>query len=184
MVSKDSTTIVEGTGLKELTVNRVAWIGTRPRYQVISTRKLWTSSNYQVRLSRIVECRYWNRKKTSHWRCFWTQNSRAAVSEGIVSGGEQLLWTFKAVDALELEGDFSDRRKRISRSQKNLRQIGAENAGLEGSNFIARLKSEERNWIHASTDECGKHDWSEVSEPTKKYVLPFTKCCISFSDYY
>ena len=75
--------------------------------------------------------------------------TRAAVEEGIVSGGGTALVNVqKVVDALELEGDLATGAKIVSRSlEEPLRQI-AENAGLEGSVIVARLKSEEkRNWI-------------------------------------
>ena len=50
----------------------------------------------------------------------------------------------KVVDALELEGDLATGAKIVSRSlEEPLRQI-AENAGLEGSVIVARLKSEEK----------------------------------------
>ncbi len=79
--------------------------------------------------------------------------TRAAVEEGIVSGGGTALVNVqKVVDALELEGDLATGAKIVSRSlEEPLRQI-AENAGLEGSVIVARLKSEEKGIGYNAAD--------------------------------
>ncbi|PYN55756.1 MAG: molecular chaperone GroEL, partial [Candidatus Rokuibacteriota bacterium] len=69
--------------------------------------------------------------------------TRAAVEEGIVpGGGVALLRAAKAIDALKLEGDEKVGSLIVKRAlEEPIRQI-VENAGLEGSVIVEKVKNE------------------------------------------
>ena len=174
VVSKDSTTIVEGAGSKELIANRVALI----RAQAQDTTSDFDREKLHERLAKLsggvavikVGAATETELKEKKLRIEDALNAtRAAVEEGIVSGGGTALVNVqKVVDALELEGDLATGAKIVSRSlEEPLRQI-AENAGLEGSVIVARLKSEEKGiGYNAATDEWVNMIEAGIVDPTK-----------------
>lgn len=174
VVSKDSTTIVEGAGSKELIANRVALI----RAQAQDTTSDFDREKLHERLAKLsggvavikVGAATETELKEKKLRIEDALNAtRAAVEEGIVSGGGTALVNVqKVVDALELEGDLATGAKIVSRSlEEPLRQI-AENAGLEGSVIVARLKSEEKGiGYNAATDEWVNMIVAGIVDPTK-----------------
>ena len=174
VVSKDSTTIVEGAGSKELIANRVALI----RAQAQDTTSDFDREKLHERLAKLsggvavikVGAATETELKEKKLRIEDALNAtRAAVEEGIVSGGGTALVNVqKVVDALELEGDLATGAKIVSRSlEEPLRQI-AENAGLEGSVIVARLKSEEKGiGYNAATDEWVNMIGAGIVDPTK-----------------
>ena len=174
VVSKDSTTIVEGAGSKDLIANRVALI----RAQAQDTTSDFDREKLHERLAKLsggvavikVGAATETELKEKKLRIEDALNAtRAAVEEGIVSGGGTALVNVqKVVDALELEGDLATGAKIVSRSlEEPLRQI-AENAGLEGSVIVARLKSEEKGiGYNASTDEWVNMIEAGIVDPTK-----------------
>ena len=174
VVSKDSTTIVEGAGSKELIANRVALI----RAQAQDTTSDFDREKLHERLAKLsggvavikVGAATETELKEKKLRIEDALNAtRAAVEEGIVSGGGTALVNVqKVVDALELEGDLATGAKIVSRSlEEPLRQI-AENAGLEGSVIVARLKSEEKGiGYNAATDEWVNMIEEGIVDPTK-----------------
>ena len=174
VVSKDSTTIVEGAGSKDLIANRVALI----RAQAQDTTSDFDREKLHERLAKLsggvavikVGAATETELKEKKLRIEDALNAtRAAVEEGIVSGGGTALVNVqKVVDALELEGDLATGAKIVSRSlEEPLRQI-AENAGLEGSVIVARLKSEEKEiGYNAATDEWVNMIEAGIVDPTK-----------------
>lgn len=174
VVSKDSTTIVEGAGSKELIANRVALI----RAQAQDTTSDFDREKLHERLAKLsggvavikVGAATETELKEKKLRIEDALNAtRAAVEEGIVSGGGTALVNVqKVVDALELEGDLATGAKIVSRSlEEPLRQI-AENAGLEGSVIVARLKSEEKGiGYNAASDEWVNMIEAGIVDPTK-----------------
>ena len=174
VVSKDSTTIVEGAGSKELIANRVALI----RAQAQDTTSDFDREKLHERLAKLsggvavikVGAATETELKEKKLRIEDALNAtRAAVEEGIVSGGGTALVNVqKVVDALALEGDLATGAKIVSRSlEEPLRQI-AENAGLEGSVIVARLKSEEKGiGYNAATDEWVNMIEAGIVDPTK-----------------
>ena len=174
VVSKDSTTIVEGAGSKELIANRVALI----RAQAQDTTSDFDREKLHERLAKLsggvavikVGAATETELKEKKLRIEDALNAtRAAVEEGIVSGGGTALVNVqKVVGALELEGDLATGAKIVSRSlEEPLRQI-AENAGLEGSVIVARLKSEEKGiGYNAATDEWVNMIEAGIVDPTK-----------------
>lgn len=174
VVSKDSTTIVEGAGSKESIANRVALI----RAQAQDTTSDFDREKLHERLAKLsggvavvkVGAATETELKEKKLRIEDALNAtRAAVEEGIVSGGGTALVNVqKVVDALELEGDLATGAKIVSRSlEEPLRQI-AENAGLEGSVIVARLKSEEKGiGYNAASDEWVNMIEAGIVDPTK-----------------
>lgn len=174
VVSKDSTTIVEGAGSKESIANRVALI----RAQAQDTTSDFDREKLHERLAKLsggvavvkVGAATETELKEKKLRIEDALNAtRAAVEEGIVSGGGTALVNVqKVVDALELEGDLATGAKIVSRSlEEPLRQI-TENAGLEGSVIVARLKSEEKGiGYNAATDEWVNMIEAGIVDPTK-----------------
>ena len=174
VVSKDNTTIVEGAGSKELISNRVALI----RSQAQDTTSDFDREKLQERLAKLsggvavikVGAATETELKEKKLRIEDALNAtRAAVEEGIVSGGGTALVNVqKTVDALELEGDEATGAKSVSRSlEEPLRQI-ATNAGLEGSVIVAHLKAQELGiGYNAASDEWVNMIEAGIVDPTK-----------------
>ena len=174
VVSKDNTTIVEGAGSKELIANRVALI----RSQAQDTTSDFDREKLQERLAKLsggvavikVGAATETELKEKKLRIEDALNAtRAAVEEGIVSGGGTALVNVqKIVDALELEGDEATGAKIVSRSlEEPLRQI-ATNAGLEGSVIVAHLKAQELGiGYNAASDEWVNMIEAGIVDPTK-----------------
>ena len=174
VVSKDNTTIVEGAGSKELISNRVALI----RSQAQDTTSDFDREKLQERLAKLsggvavikVGAATETELKEKKLRIEDALNAtRAAVEEGIVSGGGTALVNVqKTVDALELEGDEATGVKIVSRSlEEPLRQI-ATNAGLEGSVIVAHLKAQELGiGYNATSDEWVNMIEAGIVDPTK-----------------
>ena len=174
VVSKDNTTIVEGAGSKELIANRVALI----RSQAQDTTSDFDREKLQERLAKLsggvavikVGAATETELKEKKLRIEDALNAtRAAVEEGIVSGGGTALVNVqKTVDALELEGDEATGAKIVSPSLvEPLRQI-ATNAGLEGSVIVAHLKAQELGiGYNAASDEWVNMIEAGIVDPTK-----------------
>ena len=174
VASKDNTTIVEGAGSKELIANRVALI----RSQAQDTTSDFDREKLQERLAKLsggvavikVGAATETELKEKKLRIEDALNAtRAAVEEGIVSGGGTALVNVqKTVDALELEGDEATGAKIVSRSlEEPLRQI-ATNAGLEGSVIVAHLKAQELGiGYNAASDEWVNMIEAGIVDPTK-----------------
>lgn len=174
VVSKDNTTIVEGAGSKDAIANRVALI----RSQVVDTTSEFDREKLQERLAKLsggvavikVGAATETELKEKKLRIEDALNAtRAAVEEGIVSGGGTALVNAQAtVDALTLEGDEATGVRIVSRAlEEPLRQI-ATNAGLEGSVIVAHLKAQKEGvGYNAATDEWVDMIESGIVDPTK-----------------
>ena len=160
VVTKDSTTIVEGAGEKEVIEQRVAVI----RAQAAETTSDFDREKLQERLAKLaggvgvikVGAATETELKERKLRIEDALNAtRAAVEEGIVSGGGTALVNVQArVQGLDLKGDEATGVRIVARAlEEPVRQI-AENAGMEGSVIAARIKTEEIGiGYNAATDE-------------------------------
>lgn len=95
--------------------------------------------------------------------------TRAAVEEGIVSGGGTALVNVQArVQGLDLKGDEATGARIVARAlEEPVRQI-AENAGMEGSVIAARIKTEEIGiGYNAATDEWVNMIEAGIVDPAK-----------------
>lgn len=146
-VDKDSTVIVEGAGSAEAIANRVGLI----KSQLETTTSEFDREKLQERLAKLaggvavikVGAATETELKEMKLRIEDALNAtRAAVEEGIVSGGGTALVTvIDKVAALELTGDESTGRNIVLRAlEEPVRQI-AYNAGYEGSVVIDKLKN-------------------------------------------
>lgn len=173
-VSKDNTTIVEGAGEKESIEQRGALI----RAQIKDTTSDFDREKLQERLAKIsggvavikVGAATETELKEKKLRIEDALNAtRAAVEEGIVSGGGTALVNVQAVvDSLDLVGDEATGARIVSRSlEEPLRQI-ATNAGQEGSVVVANLKTKEEGiGYNAATNEWVNMFDAGIVDPTK-----------------
>ncbi|WPK13575.1 chaperonin GroEL [Lysinibacillus louembei] len=176
VVSKDNTTIVEGAGDSVAIESRVGQI----RAQLAETTSEFDKEKLQERLAKLaggvavikVGAATETELKERKLRIEDALNStRAAVEEGIVSGGgTALLNVYGAVEKVleEVEGDVATGVKIILRAlEEPVRQI-AENAGLEGSIIVDRLKREEVGvGFNAATGEWVNMIEAGVVDPAK-----------------
>ncbi|BAP86223.1 molecular chaperone GroEL [Paucilactobacillus hokkaidonensis JCM 18461] len=147
-VTKENTTIVEGAGAKEQINERVDLI----KGQIADTTSDFDKEKLQERLAKLaggvavvrVGAATETELKEKKYRIEDALNAtRAAVEEGFVSGGGvALINVIEAVDGVAAEGDEATGVKIVKRAlEEPVRQI-AENAGLEGSVIVERLKNE------------------------------------------
>ena len=176
IVSKDNTTIVEGAGNTDAVAGRVNQI----RAQLAETTSEFDKEKLQERLAKLaggvavikVGAATETELKERKLRIEDALNStRAAVEEGIVSGGgTALLNVYAAVERVldQVEGDVATGVRIILRAlEEPVRQI-AENAGLEGSIIVDRLKREEIGiGFNAATGEWVNMIEAGVVDPAK-----------------
>ena len=173
-VDKDSTVIVEGSGNPEAIANRVAVI----KSQIESAPSEFDKEKLQERLAKLsggvavikVGAATETELKEMKLRIEDALNAtRAAVEEGIVSGGgTAFVSVLDAVAALELTGDEATGRNIVLRAlEEPVRQI-ALNAGFEGSIVIDRLKnSEAGTGFNAATGEWVNMIEAGIIDPVK-----------------
>ncbi|EUJ32045.1 chaperonin GroEL [Listeria floridensis FSL S10-1187] len=148
VVTKDDTTIVEGAGDSDQIAARVNQI----RAQMEETTSEFDKEKLQERLAKLaggvavvkVGAATETELKERKLRIEDALNStRAAVEEGIVSGGgTALVNVYNKVAEIEATGDEETGIRIVLRSlEAPVRQI-AHNAGLEGSVIVERLKNE------------------------------------------
>src|SRR5437016_8188469 len=148
VVDKDKTTIVEGAGKASTIEGRIKQI----RAQIEETTSDYDREKLQERLAKLaggvavikVGAATETAIKEKKARVEDALNAtRAAVEEGIVpGGGVALLRASKAVDRVKAEGDEKVGAMIVKRAlEEPIRQI-VENAGLEGSVIVEKVKSE------------------------------------------
>src|SRR5688572_2458550 len=150
VVDKDNTTIVEGAGKSSTIEGRIKQI----RAQIDETTSDYDREKLQERLAKLaggvavikVGAATETAMKEKKARVEDALNAtRAAVEEGIVpGGGVALLRASKAIDTLtkKLEGDEKVGAMIVRRAlEEPIRQI-VENAGLEGSVIVEKVKAE------------------------------------------
>src|ERR1700758_3691841 len=148
VVDKDNTTIVEGAGKSSAIEGRIKQI----RAQIDETTSDYDREKLQERLAKLaggvavikVGAATETAMKEKKARVEDALNAtRAAVEEGIVPGsGVALLRSSKSIDGLKLSGDEKVGAMIVKRAlEEPIRQI-VENAGLEGSVIVEKVKSE------------------------------------------
>jgi chaperonin GroEL len=149
VVDKDNTTIVEGAGKSSAIEGRIKQI----RAQIDETTSDYDREKLQERLAKLaggvavikVGAATETAMKEKKARVEDALNAtRAAVEEGIVpGGGVALLRASRAIDTMKkLEGDEKVGALIVKRSlEEPIRQI-VENAGLEGSVIVEKVKAE------------------------------------------
>jgi len=147
-VDKDNTTLVEGAGKTASIEGRIKQI----RAQIEETTSDYDREKLQERLAKLaggvavikVGAATETAMKEKKARVEDALNAtRAAVEEGIVpGGGVALLRAATVIDSLKLEGDEKVGAMIVKRAlEEPIRQI-VENAGLEGSVIVEKVKAE------------------------------------------
>ncbi|WP_371069329.1 chaperonin GroEL [Sediminibacillus sp. JSM 1682029] len=174
VVTKDNTTVVEGSGDPEKISARVAQI----RAQVEESTSEFDTEKLQERLAKLaggvavikVGAATETELKERKLRIEDALNStRAAVEEGIVAGGgTALVNIYNAVKGLTLTGDEETGSNIVLRAlEEPVRQI-SHNAGLEGSIIVERLKGEKVGvGYNAASGEWVDMVESGIVDPTK-----------------
>nr|BAA88110.1 Cpn60 [Bacillus sp. MS] len=174
VVTKENTTIVDGAGDSERIKARINQI----RAQLEETTSEFDREKLQERLAKLaggvrvikVGAATETELKERKLRIEDALNStRAAVEEGIVAGGgTALMNVYNKVAAIEAEGDEATGVKIVLRAiEEPVRQI-AQNAGLEGSVIVERLKTEKPGiGFNAATGEWVDMIEAGIVDPTK-----------------
>ncbi|MFD1123979.1 chaperonin GroEL [Lentilactobacillus raoultii] len=147
-VTKDSTTIVDGAGAKDQISQRVSEIKT----QIEKTTSDFDRDKLKERLAKLsggvavvrVGAATETELKEKKYRIEDALNAtRAAVEEGFVpGGGTALINVIPEIAKLEADGDEATGINIVRRAlEEPVRQI-AENAGVEGSVIVEKLKDE------------------------------------------
>jgi chaperonin GroEL len=176
MITKEDTTIVDGSGSKKDIEGRTAQI----RAQIEETTSDYDKEKLQERLAKLAggvavirvggatEVEVKERKDRVDDAMHAT---RAAVEEGIVpGGGVTLLHAIKALDKLKLSNPDQKAGVEIVRKalQAPVRQI-AENSGVDGSIIVGKLQdSKDHNWGYdAQKGEFTDLIKAGIVDPTK-----------------
>ena len=173
-VTKDHTTVVDGNGDENNIHARVGQI----KAQIEETDSEFDKEKLQERLAKLaggvavikVGAASETELKERKLRIEDALNStRAAVEEGIVAGGgTALVNIYQKVSEIKAEGDVETGVNIVLKAlQAPVRQI-AENAGLEGSIIVERLKHAEAGvGFNAATNEWVNMLEEGIVDPTK-----------------
>jgi chaperonin GroEL len=172
VVTKDTTTIVEGGGDHEAVQDRVAQI----RREMEGTDSDWDREKLGERLAKLsggvcvikvgaateVEM-----KERKHRIEDAVSATRAALEEGIVpGGGSALVQAANALDGLDLPGDEGVGVQVVRRSLAEPLRWIAENAGEPGAVVVHKVAESGQGW-NASTGEYGDLIADGVIDPVK-----------------
>ncbi|MFA6357331.1 MAG: chaperonin GroEL [Candidatus Omnitrophota bacterium] len=173
-IDKENSTIVEGAGKNAAITARINQI----KNQIDNTDSDYDKEKLQERLAKLsggvavinVGAATESEMKEKKARVEDALHAtRAATQEGIVpGGGVALIRTIAALDKLKLEGDEKIGVNIVKRAIEDpLRQI-AQNAGLEGSVVVQRIKLEKTNiGYDVSQDDYVDMLEAGVIDPTK-----------------
>ncbi|AYX90283.1 chaperonin GroEL [Staphylococcus cohnii] len=173
-ITKDNTTVVDGDGDQNNIDARVSQI----KAQIEETDSDFDREKLQERLAKLaggvavikVGAASETELKERKLRIEDALNStRAAVEEGIVAGGGTAFMNiFDKVSKIEAEGDVATGVNIVLKAlEAPVRQI-AENAGLEGSIIVERLKNSEVGvGFNAATNEWVNMLEAGIVDPTK-----------------
>ncbi|MDR4933390.1 chaperonin GroEL [Companilactobacillus paralimentarius] len=173
-VTKDNTTIVEGSGNKDAINERVETI----KKQISESTSDFDKEKLQERLAKLaggvavvkVGAATETELKERKYRIEDALNAtRAAVEEGYVAGGgTALMNVLGKVTALKEEGDIQTGINIVARAlEEPLRQI-AENAGFEGSVIVEHIKNQENEvGFNAATNKWENMVDAGIIDPTK-----------------
>ncbi|MGF7392035.1 chaperonin GroEL [Staphylococcus haemolyticus] len=173
-VTKDNTTVIDGDGDDNSIDARVSQI----KAQIEETDSDFDREKLQERLAKLaggvavikVGAASETELKERKLRIEDALNStRAAVEEGIVAGGgTALVNIYNKVDEIEAEGDVATGVNIVLKAlSAPVRQI-AENAGLEGSVIVERLKHADAGvGFNAATNEWVNMLEEGIVDPTK-----------------
>ncbi|GBC95393.1 60 kDa chaperonin [bacterium HR16] len=174
IVAKEETTIVEGAGSRDAVMGRINQI----KKQIEETESNYDREKLQERLAKLAggvavikvgAATETELKEKKHRFEDALSATRAAVEEGIVPGGG--VTYLNIIPALNGIGETPDEQHGaaiVRRAlEEPLRQI-AENAGLEGSVVVERVKNMEKGWgLDALTGEYVDMVKAGIVDPVK-----------------
>jgi chaperonin GroEL len=174
VVTKEETTIVQGGGTKAAVQGRVHAV----KAAIDAATSDWDKEKLQERLGKLTgsvavikvgAATETELKERKHRVEDAVQATRAAVEEGIVSGGGvAFINALPAIDKLKLEGDEATGAAILKRAlEEPLRRI-ATNAGQDGSVIIQKVKSLKMGeGYDAAKDEYGNMVKRGIVDPVK-----------------
>jgi len=174
VITKEDTTLIQGAGTKQAVTGRIAQI----KAQIEKTDSNYDREKLQERLAKLSggvavikvgASTETELKEKKHRYEDALSATRAAVEEGIVpGGGVTLMKAAKALESLKLEGDEATGVAIVKRAlEEPLRQI-AENAGLEGSVIVERVRgSKEGFGLNAVTGQIEDMVKAGIVDPAK-----------------
>jgi chaperonin GroEL len=174
VVTKDNTTVVEGSGAKSDVEGRIKQI----RREIENSDSDWDREKLQERLAKLAggvavikvgAATEVELKEKKHRIEDAIQATRAAVEEGIVPGGGVAL--LRAQDAIKMRGGTPDEKtgRMLVRKalEEPMRQI-AFNAGYEGGVIVERVRElEYRSGFNAATGEYEDLVKAGIADPAK-----------------
>ncbi len=173
-IAKEKTTIVEGAGKRKDVEDRIAQI----KKQLEATDSEYDREKLQERLAKLaggvavieVGASTETELKEKKYRIEDALNAtRAAVEEGIVAGGgTALINVIPALNQLQAEADVKVGINIVRKAlEEPLRQI-ANNAGLEGSVVVERVRGEKPGFgLNAMTEEYVDMIKAGIVDPAK-----------------
>src|SRR5438128_1490474 len=173
-VTKDDTTVVEGQGNADDIKGRINQI----KAEIEKTDSDYDREKLQERLAKLAggvavikvgAATEVELKEKKHRIEDAVQTTKAAVEEGIVSGGGvALLQAQAALDKVDLEGDELTGAAIVRRAlEEPIKQIAA-NAGVEGGVVVEKVRSlDPGSGLNAATGEYGDMLKFGVIDPTK-----------------
>jgi len=173
-IDKDNTTIVEGAGKKSEISGRIASI----RKQIEETTSDYDREKLQERLAKLAggvavirtgasteaEMKELKaRVEDAH------HATRAAIEEGIVpGGGVALVRAQKAIDTLQLEGDYKTGAEIVRAALEEPARLIAQNAGIDGAVTLEKVRQGKGDFgYNAETGEFGNLVGQGIIDPTK-----------------
>jgi chaperonin GroEL len=175
VVTKDETTIVEGSGDADQIAGRVNQI----RAEIEKSDSDYDREKLQERLAKLAggvavikvgAATEVELKERKHRIEDAVRNAKAAVEEGIVAGGGVALLqaSVAAFEKLELEGDEATGAQIVRQAvEAPLKQI-AVNAGLEGGVVVEKVRNLEPGWgLNAATGEYVDLIATGIIDPAK-----------------
>jgi len=174
IIDKENTTIVEGAGAHEAVQGRVKQI----RAQIETSTSDYDKEKLQERLAKLVggvavikvgaasETEMKEKKARVEDAMHAT---KAAVEDGIVAGGGvALIRALAKLEALKLTGDQLTGVEIVKKALVDPAKQIANNAGVEGSVIVNRIKEEKGNFgYNAATNEYGDMVKFGVIDPAK-----------------
>jgi chaperonin GroEL len=174
VVTKDTTTIVEGAGDESEIRGRIEQI----KSEIERTDSDWDREKLQERLAKLAggvavlkvgAATEVELKEKKHRIEDSVSATRAAVEEGIVAGGGvTLLRAGEAVEALDLDGDEAAGARTVLQSLDTPLRWIANNAGYEGGVVVDRIRSEKPgHGLNAATGEYGDLFAAGIIDPVR-----------------
>ncbi|NLB95540.1 MAG: chaperonin GroEL [Armatimonadetes bacterium] len=173
-ITKENTTIVEGAGSQEAIQGRIAQI----KRAIEETDSSYDREKLQERLAKLAggvavikvgAATETELKEKKHRFEDALSATRAAVEEGVVAGGgATLVNVIPCLDSIEAVGDEKTGVNIVRRALEEPLRTIANNAGLEGSVVVERVKSEKPGiGLNALTEEYVDMVQAGIIDPAK-----------------